>query len=488
MARHGPRPHASATRRYAIRVERRLAGIGAWYELMPRSQSGTIERHGTFDDVVARLPYIRDLGFDILYLPPIHPIGRAHRKGRNNSLTPAPDDPGSPYAIGADEGGHDALHAQLGDFDDFARLIEAAHAHGLEIAIDFAIQCSPDHPWIREHPEWFDWRPDGTVKYAENPPKKYEDIVNVHFYRDALPSIWFALRDVVLFWVDRGVKIFRVDNPHTKPLPFWEWMIAEVQALHPDTVFLSEAFTRPKVMKRLAKLGFTQSYSYFTWRNTKQELTEYLTELTRGESCLYMRPNFFTNTPDINPFYLQTSGRAGFQVRLVLAATLATSYGIYNGFELCEAAALPGKEEYLDSEKYEIRAWDWDRPGNIREDVALVNRVRRENPALWQFDNLTFLNAWNDHVLAYYKLTDLRDNCIVVAVNLDPHTAQSCSFEIPLWEFGLPDDASVSARDLVAGRDFAWHGKVQAVTLDPAHRPYCIWRLQPPGYAAYHDL
>src|SRR5918996_3599299 len=296
------------------------------------------------------------MGFDVLYFTPIHPIGKINRKGRNNTLTPGPDDPGSPYAIGSAEGGHDALHPELGSFEDFRRLVAAAHDHGLEIAIDFAIQCSPDHPWIKQHPEWFDWRPDGSIKFAENPPKKYEDIVNVHFYRDALPSLWYALRDIVLFWVDKGVKVFRVDNPHTKPVPFWEWMIRDVQDRHPDTIFLSEAFTRPKMMRRLAKVGFTQSYSYFTWRNTKQELTDYLTELTQSESRHYMRPNFFVNTPDINPYYLQTSGRPGFQVRLVLAATLATSYGIYNGFELCEAAAMPGKEEYLHSEKYELKA------------------------------------------------------------------------------------------------------------------------------------
>ncbi|WP_239025316.1 alpha-1,4-glucan--maltose-1-phosphate maltosyltransferase [Rhodoligotrophos defluvii] len=483
MRRAAPRFNLTAYHHtLQVIVERRIAAVAAWYELFPRSQSGDVNRHGTFDDVIARLPYVRDMGFDVLYFPPIHPIGRKNRKGRNNTLTPAPDDPGSPYAIGSEEGGHDALHPELGTFEDFARLIAAAHAHGLEIALDFAIQCSPDHPWIREHPEWFDWRPDGSIKYAENPPKKYEDIVNVHFYgSSSFPSLWYALRDIVLFWVERGVKIFRVDNPHTKPFPFWEWLIREVQDQHPDTIFLAEAFTRPKVMKRLAKLGFTQSYSYFTWRDTKAELTEYLTELTTEGPQDYMRPNFFTNTPDINPYYLQTSGRGGFQARLVLAATLTTVYGIYNGFELCEAAALPGREEYLDSEKYEIRAWDWDRPGNIRADVALVNRIRRENPALWSFANLAFLNCWNDQIIAYYKITAERDNCIVVAVNLDPHDTQSAAFEIPLWAFGLPDHASIDVVDLVTGSRFTWTGKVQSVTLDPAVRSYQIWRLVPPA-------
>ncbi len=484
MRRAGLRTNLSRyDHKIEVTADRPIAACAAWYEMMPRSQSGDPLRHGTFDDAIARLPYVRDLGFDVLYFPPIHPIGQTNRKGRNNSLTARADDPGSPYAIGAKDGGHDAIHAELGDFDDFARLIAAARTHGLEVAIDFAIQCSPDHPWIKEHPEWFDWRPDGTVKFAENPPKKYEDIVNVHFYRDALPSLWIALRDVVRFWIEKGVTIFRVDNPHTKPVPFWEWMIADIQAEHPETVFLAEAFTRPKMMKRLAKVGFTQSYSYFTWRNTKWELTDYLTELTKTEAAEYMRPNFFVNTPDINPVFLQTSGPAGFRARLVLAGTLSPLYGIYNGFELCEATPIPGKEEYLNSEKYEIKAWDWDRPGNIKDDVRLVNEIRRNNPALWHFTNLTFLNAWNDNIIAYYKMSAARDNLVIVAVNLDPHTAQGANFEVPLWEFGLPDSASIEAVDLVEDKRFTWNGKVQHVWLDPAHRPYAIWRLVPPGAA-----
>ena len=473
-------PRTSLTRYdkvLTVLVDRPRAAFSAWYELMPRSHSGDPARHGTFDDVIARLPYISDLGFDVLYMPPIHPIGRVNRKGRNNTLTPQPDDPGSPYAIGAAEGGHDAIHAELGSFDDFARLIDAAAGHGIEVALDFAIQCAPDHPWIREHPEWFDWRPDGTIKYAENPPKKYEDIVNVHFYRDAFPSVWYALRDIVLFWAGKGVRVFRVDNPHTKPLPFWEWMIGEVRTAYPDVIFLAEAFTRPKMMKRLAKVGFTQSYSYFTWRNTKQELTAYLTELTRTECRHYMRPNFFVNTPDINPYYLQTSGRPGFQVRLVLAATLAGNYGIYNGFELCEAQALPGREEYLNSEKYEIRAWEWDRPGHIRDDVALVNRLRREHPALRDFTNLEFYNAWDDNILYYGRRTPDLESFLLIAVNLDPHALHGADFEVPLWEFGLPDHGTIEVEDLVTGHRFTWTGKIQHIDLDPAIRPYAIWRL-----------
>ncbi|HUF87139.1 MAG TPA: alpha-1,4-glucan--maltose-1-phosphate maltosyltransferase [Thermohalobaculum sp.] len=465
-------------------VDRERALVSAWYELMPRSMSFDETRHGTFDDVIARLPYVKDLGFDVLYFPPIHPIGRRNRKGRNNSLVAGPDDPGSPYAIGSDQGGHDAIHPELGDFNDFQRLVKAAHEHGMEIALDFAIQCAPDHPWIREHPEWFDWRPDGTIKYAENPPKKYEDIVNVHFYRGAIPGLWLALRDVVLFWIGHGVRIFRVDNPHTKPLPFWEWMIGEVRAKHPEAIFLAEAFTRPKMMQRLAKVGFTQSYSYFTWRNTKPELTEYLTELTSGDLPYVMRPNFFANTPDINPVYLQTGGRAAHRVRLILAGSLSPSYGIYNGFEICEATPVPGKEEYLDSEKYQIRAWDFDRPGHIKDDIRFLNRIRAGHPALRQLEGLRFYNAWNDHVLYYAKFTPDLADFVLFAVNLDPQHAQGARIEVPLWEFGLPDHAAIEGRDLVTGQDFVWEGKMQHVALSPEERPYAVWALKNPAFGA----
>ena len=460
-----------------IWVDRERALVSAWYELFPRSMSFDAGRHGTFDDVIARLPYVRDLGFDVLYFPPIHPIGRSHRKGRNNTLTPAPDDPGSPYAIGSEDGGHDALHPELGSFEDFARLIAAARDHGLEIALDFAIQCSPDHPWIKQHPEWFDWRPDGTIKYAENPPKKYEDIVNVHFYREALPDIWYALRDIVLFWVERGVRIFRVDNPHTKPFPFWEWMIGDVRGRHPDVIFLAEAFTRPKVMARLGKLGFSQSYSYFTWRDTKEELETYLTELTAGDMPNTMRPNFFVNTPDINPVPLQTSGRPGYRTRAILAASLSTSWGLYNGFEICEGRPVPGKEEYLDSEKYQLRVWDFDRPEGIHDDIRLINRLRRERPALRQFEGLRFYRASDDHILYYAKFTADLSDFVLFAVNLDPYNPREAEIEIPLWEFGKSDGASIACRDLVVDADFIWHGKYQRVLLTPHDRPYAIWAL-----------
>ena len=417
---------------YPVDAERTAAGFAAWYELFPRSMSDDESRHGTFDDVIAHLPRVRDMGFDVLYFPPIHPIGRVNRKGRNNALHAAPDDPGSPYAIGSAEGGHDAVHPELGTLDDFRRLIEAAGRHGIEIAIDFAIQCAPDHPWLRQHPEWFNWRPDGSIRYAENPPKKYEDIVNVEFYAGgaAAPALWTALRDIVLFWLGQGVRTFRVDNPHTKPLPFWEWLIGSVRARHPDAIFLAEAFTRPKVMYRLAKVGFSQSYSYFTWREAPWEFREYLTELGTAGPREFFRPNFFVNTPDINPIYLNDSGRAGFLIRAALAATLSGLWGLYSGFELCEARALPGREEYLDSEKYQLRAWDWERPGNIVAEVAALNRIRRANPALHSHLGVSFLPCDNDRVLCFVKVSASGDNVVVGAISSDPAGVQQTRFRL----------------------------------------------------------
>ncbi|MEW9854611.1 alpha-1,4-glucan--maltose-1-phosphate maltosyltransferase [Novosphingobium sp. M1R2S20] len=473
------RPHRLRSPVQLLDAERLQARFSSWYELFPRSQTEDKRRHGTFDDVITQLPRIRAMGFDTLYFPPIHPIGKANRKGPNNSLTAGPDDPGSPYAIGSEEGGHTAIHPELGTFDDFARLIEAAHAHGLEIALDFAIQCSPDHPWLKEHPGWFDWRPDGSIKYAENPPKKYQDIVNVDFYqREAMPDLWLALRDAVLFWIERGVKTFRVDNPHTKSLPFWEWMIADVRARYPEAIFLAEAFTRPAMMYRLAKIGFSQSYTYFTWRDRKDELSEYITELTTAAPKEFYRPHFFVNTPDINPVFLQTSGRPGFRIRAVLAATLSGLFGVYSGFELCEAAPVPGKEEYRDSEKYEIRPRDWDQPGNIVADVTMLNRLRRAHPALQTHLNTRFLTAHNDQVLYYAKPSPDGADMIVVMVSLDPHHAQEATYEVPLWDFGLSDHDSIGVEDLVGGNRFRLHGKVQHIRLDPEN-PYRIWRIAP---------
>ncbi|MBX3501679.1 MAG: DUF3416 domain-containing protein [Alphaproteobacteria bacterium] len=480
-----PRAFAARSAPVALDVERREAGFASWYELFPRSLTRDERRHGTFDDVVAALPRIRAMGFDVLYFPPIHPIGARNRKGRNNSLNAQPGDLGSPYAIGGEEGGHDAIHPALGTPADFRRLVAAARAQGLEIALDFAIQCSPDHPWLRDHPEWFRRRADGTIKYAENPPKKYQDIHNVDFYAPgAVPSLWLALRDVVQFWVDEGVRIFRVDNPHTKPLPFWQWMIADVRGRHPDVIFLSEAFTRPKMMYRLAKVGFTQSYTYFTWRNTKRELTEYLTELTTTEVAEFFRPNFFVNTPDINPVFLQTSGRPGFLIRAALATTLSGLWGMYSGFELCEGAPLPGREEYLDSEKYQIRVRDFDAPGNIVSEITTLNRLRRAHPALQSHLGLRFYNAFNDQVLLYGRFTEPREDMILVAVSLEPNVAQEATFEIPLWEWNLPDSGTLEVEDLLTNRRFTWTGKLQRLRLDPQVLPYALWRISPVGGAA----
>ncbi len=484
MQKFGERQYLSRYDRVLeVWVDRTAARYSTWFEIFPRSASPDPARPGTFDDVIGLLPMVRAMGFDVLYFPPIHPIGRSFRKGRNNTLESGPDDPGVPYAIGAQEGGHDAIDPMIGDFAGFRRLVQEAQGYGLEIALDFAVQCSPDHPWIKQHPHWFYWRPDGTIRYAENPPKKYQDIVNISFYRGAYPDLWYALRDVVLFWCGEGVRIFRVDNPHTKPFPFWEWMIREIIDRYPDALFLAEAFTRPKLMRRLAKVGFQQSYSYFTWRNTKPELTDYLTELTQGESKDTMQPNFFANTPDILPPILAQGGRAAHMMRAVLAATLSPSYGLYGPYIVCEAEPYPGKEEYNHSEKYEIRHWNYDAPGNIKDYVTRLNRIRRENPALHQFTNLRFYNAFDDHILLYGKMTTAKDNFILIAVNLDPHASHGGVIELPLWEVGLPDGASLEIEDLFTGQRFRWIGKLQHVWLDPQQNPAAIWRLSPPREA-----
>ncbi|WP_322021156.1 MULTISPECIES: maltotransferase domain-containing protein [unclassified Burkholderia] len=473
---------------YPVEVERRAARFSSWYELFPRSASNDPHRHGTFDDVIAQLPRIRDMGFDVLYFPPIHPIGTTARKGRNNTLKAGPDDVGSPYAIGSPDGGHTAVHPQLGTLASFRALIDAARAQGLEIALDFAIQCSPDHPWLAAHPGWFAWRPDGSLRYAENPPKRYQDIVNPDFYApDALPDLWLALRDVVLFWVEAGVRIFRVDNPHTKPLPFWAWMIADVRGRHPDVVFLSEAFTRPGMMYRLAKIGFSQSYTYFTWRETKHEFIDYLTELSAGPAREFFRPNFFVNTPDINPRHLQNAPRSQFVIRAALAATLAGSWGLYSGFEIGESAPLPDSEEYADAEKYELRARDWAKAAHIGGEVARLNRARREHPALQTHLGLTFADADNDQVLVFVKATPAHDSVVAVAISLDPWHPQATNFmlDASLWRgLGLVDGEPLDALEQDAARAETWRGHRQYVSLDPHVRPYAIWRLAPsPGAA-----
>jgi starch synthase (maltosyl-transferring) len=460
-----------------VQVDRVKARFAAWYELFPRSMSDDPARHGTFDDVIAKLPYVRDMGFDVLYFPPIHPIGQAHRKGKNNSLTAEEGEPGSPYAIGAEAGGHKAVHPELGTLDDFRRLVDAAADHGLELALDFAIQVSPDHPYVKQHPDWFYIRPDGTIKYAENPPKKYQDIYPLNFYSESWREQWEEWKSVILFWVAQGVKIFRVDNPHTKPVQFWEWMIREVQRDHPEVIFLSEAFTRPKMMRVLAKAGFTQSYTYFTWRNFKGEIEEYLTELTRGPMREYFRGNLFPNTPDINPEFLQKGGRPAFMIRAVLATTLSSVYGMYSGFELCEGTPVPGKEEYLDSEKYEIRAWDWDREGNIRPLIRRLNQVRRENPALQEYDNLQFHLCDNDQVLFYEKATPDGASIVFVAVNLDPFESHEVTLFFPLDSIGVSDHETWEAEELLQGGSHLWQGSHQRVRLDPA-APARIWRVR----------
>lgn len=469
-----------------VDAERRAAGFSSWYELFPRSMGKDAQTHGKFSDVMARLPAIRDMGFDTLYFTPIHPIGRKHRKGRNNALDAGPDDPGSPYAIGSEDGGHDAIHPELGTLDDFRQLRSAAKQHGLELALDFAIQCAPDHPWLKAHPDWFTWRPDGSIRYAENPPKKYQDIVNVDFYaKGSVPSLWLALRDVVLFWVREGVHVFRVDNPHTKPMPFWEWLIADVRSRYSDVVFLAEAFTRPKPMYQLAKLGFSQSYTYFTWRHTKQEFTEYLTELADGPPRDFFRPHFFVNTPDINPVFLQRSGRAGFIIRAALAAMLSGLWGIYSGFELCEAAPVPGKEEYLDSEKYELRHRDWNQPGNIVAEITLLNRLRMANPALQSHLGVQFCRSSGDAILCFTKTAVLPagggSNVLFIAICLDPHAAHDCTVELPLNAWGLEDSAPLVFEDLVNGTTLTLQGRRQEIRLDPGQLPFVVWRLRPEG-------
>ena len=471
-----PRRRQRSERTWRVLCERPRARFGAWYEMFPRSQGTVAGRSATFAECEARLPEIAALGFEVVYLPPIHPIGHTHRKGRNNSLTAGPDDPGSPYAIGSEAGGHDAIEPGLGTLDDFDHFVAAARRLELEVALDVALNCSPDHPYVRQHPEWFYHRPDGSIKYAENPPKRYEDIYPLNFDGPAAETLAHELRRVLLFWAGHGVRIFRVDNPHTKPMPFWEWLLRELRAEYPDLIFLSEAFTRPKPMKRLAKLGFSQSYTYFTWRNAKRELTDYVSELALGPAREYFRPNFFVNTPDILPEILQSGGRPAFLMRLVLAATLAPSYGIYNGFELCENRAVPGTEEYLNSEKYEFKIWDWDRPGHIKEWVARVNRIRRDHPALQRLAGVRFLRAANEQMLFYARFTPDFSDLLVVAVNLDPHRVQEGPIEIPCDALGLGDAFTVD--DLLGEPRGVWRGREHYLRLDPTEMPAAILHLR----------
>jgi starch synthase (maltosyl-transferring) len=457
-------------------VDRPKARFSTWYEMFPRSQGVDPNKPTTLREAERRLPALADMGFDVVYLPPVHPIGVTNRKGPNNSLNGNDKNPGSPWAIGNASGGHDAVNPELGTIADFQHFVATAATLGIETAIDLAVQSSPDHPWVREHPEWFSHRPDGSIKYAENPPKEYQDIYPINFDSKNQPGLMQELLRVVQVWIERGVRIFRVDNPHTKPVAFWEWLIESVQASHPEVIFLAEAFTRPKMMKVLAKAGFTQSYTFFTWRNNKYELTEYLTELTRTDMRDYFRPNFFTNTPDILPPILQQGGSPAFRMRLVLAATLSSSYGIYSGYELCENGAVPGTEEYLNSEKYEIKTRDWHQPGNIRELIARMNQIRRENVALQDFVNLLFLATDSDDILCYAKWSSDRSNLVLVAVNLDPYTPHYCTVVVPPEVVGVAPGQRYEVTDLLTGANYTWSDR-NYVRLDPSSQPAHIMRV-----------
>jgi starch synthase (maltosyl-transferring) len=464
----------------AVTVDREKARFSAWYEMFPRSCTRDPKKSGTFRDCIARLDYVAQMGFDVLYLPPIHPIGITERKGKNNTTNPAPGDTGSPWAIGAKEGGHKGIHPELGTLEDFRALLLKARDKGIEIALDIAYQCSPDHPYVKEHPEWFLHRPDGSIQYAENPPKKYQDIYPFHFDGESAGALREELKSVVLYWATQGVRIFRVDNPHTKPFVFWEWLIAEVRREYPDAIFLAEAFTRPKVMYRLAKLGFTQSYTYFAWRNNKAELTEYLTELTQPPVRDFFRMNLWPNTPDILTEPFQSGGRAVFMSRRVLAATLSASYGVYGpAYELCENRAVAaGSEEYLDSEKYQIRVWDIDSAGSLRGLIADVNSIRRENPALQSNERLRFHRVDNDQLIAYSKMSEDSANRILVVVNLDPRNTQSGFVEVAMEQFGLAPDAAFEVEDLLTGARYGWRGSRNYVALNPGKMPAHIFRLR----------
>ena len=465
-------------------VDRERALYSTWYEFFPRSAEGHGDRGSTFRDCLGRIDDAKAMGFDVIYFPPIHPIGLTKRKGRNNSVVSEPGDPGVPYAIGnrhagtPNGGGHMDIEPALGTLEDFDWLIDELHKRGMELALDFAINCSPDHPYVHEKPHWFFKRPDGTIKYAENPPKKYEDVYPLNFFCEDWRALWDEMAEIILFWAGRRVRIFRVDNPHTKPVAFWEYLITKVRARYPDVIFLSEAFTRPKMMKMLAKAGFQHSYTYFTWRNFKQELTEYFTELAGTEMRHYFRGNLFPNTPDILPYFLQQGGRPAFVIRAVLSATLSSVYGIYSGFELCESAALPNREEYLDSEKYQYKQRDWNAPGNIKDIITRLNRIRRENRALQQYDNLRFHLSENENVLFYSKATDSRDNIILVAVNLDPYQSHDSFIHLPVEDFGWMDGDTYQVHDLLTDERYLWRGSRNYVLLHPQTQPAHIFRVR----------
>ncbi len=478
-ARYADRRFA-ATATGELIADRKRAQFSTWYELFPRSAAGEPKRHGTFRDVEARLQYVAQLGFDVLYLPPIHPIGRINRKGANNALTAASEDVGSPWAIGSIEGGHKDILPQLGTLRDFKSLVGKARECGIDIALDMAFQCAPDHPYVRSHPEWFRHRPDGSVQYAENPPKKYQDIYPFDFESEDWRGLWEELKSVMVFWISQGVRIFRVDNPHTKAFAFWEWVIGEIKRAYPDVIFLAEAFTRPKVMHRLAKLGFTQSYTYFTWRTSKQQLTEYFTELSQAPGREYFRPNVWPNTPDILQEALHTGVRAVYAARLVLAATLSANYGIYGpAFELMESTPRePGSEEYRDSEKYQLRAWAIDRPDSLWPLLARINRIRRDNPALQSDHNLNFCAVDNDQLIAYVKHDAASQNIVLTVVNLDPYNPQSGWLVLDLKALGIDPEQPYQVHDLVSDQRYQWRGTRNFVMLDPQRMPAHVFRVR----------
>jgi starch synthase (maltosyl-transferring) len=462
-----------------ISVEFKKALFSTWYEFFPRSASLNKTKHGTFKDCIRLLPRVKAMGFDVLYLPPIHPIGKVNRKGKNNNVTAVAGEPGSPWAIGNDEGGHKSIHAELGTLEDYQELIAKAKGLGIDIALDLAFQCAPDHPYVKEHPEWFKQRPDGTIQYAENPPKKYQDIYPFNFECENYLELWNELKSVVLFWIEIGVKIFRVDNPHTKPFSFWQWCIAEVNKQHEDIIFLSEAFTRPKVMAALAKGGFTQSYTYFTWRNSKNEIMEYMHELVNGTSRNYFRPNFWPNTPDINPYYLQSNGENGFIIRVALAATLSSNYGLYGPiYEFCEAAAMPGKEEYYNSEKYEIRQHDWNRVTRLTDIISLLNKARHEHEALQSTWNISFCNTNHADLLAFVKTTDDLSSIIMVIINLDAHKKHASFVELPKSRLNINNNVNVKLQDLITGDNYTWTQDWNYIELDPFRLPFHLFKLE----------
>jgi len=476
---HPVRELVTTSEPYSIRVERERARFSAWYEMFPRSEGASLDppRSGTFATAAKRLPAIAAMGFDVVYLPPIHPIGTAYRKGRNNTLTPEPGDPGSPWAIGSEDGGHDAVHPDLGTIDDFDAFVAEARKNGLEVALDLALQCSPDHPWAREHPEWFTVRADGTIAYAENPPKKYQDIYPLNFDND-YEGLSREVKRVVDHWIDHGVRIFRVDNPHTKPVAFWEWLIAEVGKEHPDVIWLAEAFTKPPMMHLLAKVGFTQSYTYFTWRNERWELEEYLTELSQ-ETVDFLRPNFFVNTPDILHAYLQYGGPPAFAIRAVLAATMSPSWGVYSGYELYEHVAVrPGSEEYLDSEKYQYRPRDWSTPDTLAPLLTKLNAIRRTHPALQQLRNLRWHQPDNDQIIAFSKRTG--DDCVLVVANLDPHGVREATVHVDMAALGFDPDESYTVHDELSGATWTW-GDHNYVRLDPFVEPAHVLVVRRPA-------